>query len=437
MSKVYFFRGDQYSRYDAKRDAADPQYPRAIAGQWAGLETVPIDAALNWGNGRAYFFSGSRYYRYDIKRDRTDGQPRAIADGWRGLTLDRVDACVNWGNGKVWFFRGNQYWQYDHAHDRTDAGYPQPIRAKWDAGFATDIQAALNYGNGKLYFFKDDRYVRYDVKSQSVESGWPKRIQGAWAGLFDSNVRAPVMLGYSGFDRLVYPGDDVMRYLWESTNSTWCGFYLAPSPSQKHTSWMSRFPFLRSMGWGIAPIYVGQQQPEPTPDNSAHNISAAQGSIDGADAVQLAGAAAIPAGSVIYLDIETGNPIQPGLADYYRAWNDAVVARHFRPGVYCSFLQARALKALDDRPAFWTFNINGPLFCPAEGSTLPRTGESRNGRTAQYQTPFPAPEPLLCGVEFAAAWQLAQDAVLLMPAGQTVVGIDFNSCCRPDPSQIP
>lgn len=51
MSKLYFFNGGQYSRYDVKQDAVDPAYPLPVAVNWPGLPASGVDAAVNWGNG--------------------------------------------------------------------------------------------------------------------------------------------------------------------------------------------------------------------------------------------------------------------------------------------------------------------------------------------------------------------------------------------------
>ncbi|MEO5997440.1 MAG: hemopexin repeat-containing protein [Chitinophagaceae bacterium] len=419
MNKLYFFNGTQYSRYDVNDDAADSGYPIPIAGNWPGLPASGIDAAINWGNGKTFFFSGSIYYRFDNKANRVDaGYPRAIAGNWPGLTLDRVDACVNWGNGKAYFFRGSQYWRYDIKADKTDPTYPVAIAASWKGLFPSDIDGAINWGNGKAYFFKGNQYSRYDIKLDAVEIGWPKLISGQWRGLFNSGVRAPVMLGFAGMDSLGYPGDAVMQQLWNETNLTWTGFYLAPAPSQGSTAWMTRLDFLRGIGWGVAPVYVGQQQPEQNSPGS-HNISAPQGTLDAANAILLALSAGYATGSVIYLDIETGGPIQPGLAAYYKSWVQGVITGGFKPGVYCSFLLANQFFALDRRPAFWTFNLS----------------KFANGPTAIYQSTMPSPEPVLSSIENAAVWQLAQNAVL-KTSTQTVRPMDFDSCCVRDPSQI-
>jgi hypothetical protein len=36
--KAYFFKDDQYIRYDVKANKADPGYPKLIKGNWPGIE---------------------------------------------------------------------------------------------------------------------------------------------------------------------------------------------------------------------------------------------------------------------------------------------------------------------------------------------------------------------------------------------------------------
>jgi dienelactone hydrolase len=117
--KVYVFKGGEYIRYDIAAGNADPGYPRPIAGNWGFPQawSPGIDAGINWGDGKVYFFKGDQYLRYDIASERVDpGFPRAIADQWTGFPRawsSGIDAAINWGNGKVYIFRGNQYLRYD------------------------------------------------------------------------------------------------------------------------------------------------------------------------------------------------------------------------------------------------------------------------------------------------------------------------------------
>jgi phosphodiesterase/alkaline phosphatase D-like protein len=90
-SYAYFFRGAEYIRYNIPEDRVDPGYPKPIAGNWPGLaEAFPqgVDSAIDWGNGYVYFFQGNSYVRYrkDPGQEGVEaGYPRAIAGNWPGL----------------------------------------------------------------------------------------------------------------------------------------------------------------------------------------------------------------------------------------------------------------------------------------------------------------------------------------------------------------
>jgi type 1 glutamine amidotransferase len=191
--KAYFFKGSQYSRYDMKADRVDPGYPKPINSEtWPGLPwTDGIDAAVNWGNGKAYFFKGGHYIRYDIRTDRVDpGYPKPInSETWPGLPwTDGIDAAVNWGNGKAYLFKGTQYVRIDIQADRVEQGYPKEIYGpNWQGvPWADGIDAAVNWKNGKAYLFRGNQYVRIDIKADRVDSGYPKPINNeTWPGIPD------------------------------------------------------------------------------------------------------------------------------------------------------------------------------------------------------------------------------------------------------------
>jgi hypothetical protein len=188
--KAYFFKGSQYVRYDVKTDKADPDYPQPIAGHWPGFPPEfesGIDAEVMWNNGKVYFFKGDQYLRYDIASDKVDaGFPQPIVAHWPGLWSDHIDAGVVWPNGKAYFFRGNQYIRYDLATDKADPGYPQAISSHWKGfpkNFASGIDNVVVWNNGKAYFFKGRKLIRYDIATDKVDEG-PVPIVRNWHGLW-------------------------------------------------------------------------------------------------------------------------------------------------------------------------------------------------------------------------------------------------------------
>lgn len=219
------------------------------------------------------------------------------------------------------------------------------------------------------------------------------------------------MTAYAGFDRSDYPGRAVMDWLKANTNLRWCAFYL-PSPSHPDRSWIEA-PAADFAGWGRAPVYVGQQVTGP----GSHNVTAAQGALDGADACKLMGAAGWTAGSRVWLDLENGPPLTDVQRGYVGAWCDAVAAAGFKPGVYCSFLMAAEVKGLRPNASVWAFHVR---------TVSPHEVPALN---------FPTPDPATSGFAGADIWQLDDEAMLLCPlaAGGELV-VDLDSANSADPS---
>jgi Hemopexin len=98
-----------------------------------------IDAGLNGQQqfaGKAYFFRGDEYVRYDWAQDKVDdGYPQPLS-AWHlpGGFASGIDTALNGERqfeGKAYFFRGDQYVRYDWAQDKVDDGYPKPIAGNW------------------------------------------------------------------------------------------------------------------------------------------------------------------------------------------------------------------------------------------------------------------------------------------------------------------
>jgi hypothetical protein len=232
---------------------------------------------------------------------------------------------------------------------------------------------------------------------------------GSGVARVPSNRKENVMAIFLGFDRSEYPGDATMQLLRTQAQIDFTGFYLAPAPSHGNQGWMGKRSFLQGLGFGFAPIYVGQQQSPP----GSLNLTAAQGTIDGQNATQLAQTAGFPASSVLYLDVETGPPAHSAFFDYYHAWVQAVIDNGFSPGVYCSHHLAAGFIGADNRAAAWVFQ-----FSSSGGNFTP---------------PLPRPDPSHSSFNGARVLQYAQNCKLAL-GSQSLSPVDLDSALMADPS---
>jgi hypothetical protein len=222
---------------------------------------------------------------------------------------------------------------------------------------------------------------------------------------------------WAGFDREPYPDPGnkrgIIRWLWENTNLYWCGYYLAPTPDHRDTSWMGKRQFLKDMGWGLAPLYVGQQE-------GSFWLTGKRGETDGKQAALFATNEGFRKGSRIYLDIEIHpRSTSKAMIDYYRAWVLAVIDGGYWPGIYCSPRFADLLVRSNPAPivpAVW-----------AAGRWHSKFGS--------FGHPYPEKNPMHSGYSQAKIWQHAGEADIHGPHGK-LHRYDLNSCYTNDPSNI-
>ena len=214
--KAYFSRGNEYLRCDTESFAPDPGYPKPLAVAWTGLPGTGFEdgvhTALDLGEGFLYLFLGSQYLKIRHSDNTVVQEAREIGEAW-GLGqregrqdfvdtgfAEGVDAAVNWGNGKAYFFRGGTYVQYDIASDTIDVidgEQVRPLDPDWpgfaDAGLAEGIHTGVNWGDGSAYFFLNDFFARYTIGS-GIDEGYPSTIADGWSALaeagFDGGISA-------------------------------------------------------------------------------------------------------------------------------------------------------------------------------------------------------------------------------------------------------
>jgi hypothetical protein len=214
-------------------------------------------------------------------------------------------------------------------------------------------------------------------------------------------------MAYAGFDRADCPDLAIMARLWEETNLVWCGFYLR-APSQSAMTWRGKRASLVALGFGLAPIFVGQQVTGP----GSYIVTPAQGTLDGRQACADMVAEGFPAGSWIYLDLENGPPFGATQSGYVQAWAASVEGGGFRAGVYCSFLFAGRISAILPGARVWVYHVASVAPHPVAGAA------------------FPAPDPAASGFRGAAIWQ-HQDEARLTAYGDLACDLDASLFADP------
>ncbi|AOJ12075.1 glycoside hydrolase domain-containing protein [Burkholderia mayonis] len=221
------------------------------------------------------------------------------------------------------------------------------------------------------------------------------------------------MTFYAGFDTDIFPGQLQLGWLKSNTNLSWCGYYLAPAPNHPDISWMGNRQALIDQGWGLLPIYVGQQ-------SGSNDLTDAQGATDGSQAAQLARAEGFPRDGYLYIDWEDGSALDDDAQAYLSAWAAEIMKCGYQPGVYCSHDLADSMASLmaDLSPSpelrIWAWNVPTVNQQPYLGAL----------------DAFPAVTPAGCGYPGAMAWQHLQNCVLMPGTMQ----VDLSASNLRDPS---
>ncbi len=190
--KVFFFKADEYISFDLNKNRFDWGYPQKISqGKWSDFPpqfAQGIDTGAIWNDGKAFFFKDDEYIRYDLYQNQVElGYPQKLESGnwlgWPDHFYKGIDAAVLWNNGKAYFFKGDEYIRYDIYQEMIDPGYPQKIQESWPElpqKFTSNLNAVIKLNHQQAYFFHEDEYVRYDLVQNCILSSCPQKINDHW-----------------------------------------------------------------------------------------------------------------------------------------------------------------------------------------------------------------------------------------------------------------
>ena len=182
--KTYFFKGDQYWKFDDSKENIAKDFPKNIVSKWGELPS-DLDAVFTWGkNNKTYFFKGAKFWEFDDKRLKiASGYPKLIKDFWKGVP-DNIDSVFTWGkDGKTYFFKGKFYYRFNDKMQKVDRGYPKEIKKRWKNA-PISFNSIFTYGyDNKTYIFRADQYWVIG-KDDEVSGDYPKKINTRFRGLY-------------------------------------------------------------------------------------------------------------------------------------------------------------------------------------------------------------------------------------------------------------
>jgi hypothetical protein len=232
-------------------------------------------------------------------------------------------------------------------------------------------------------------------------------------------------------DGEIYPGidcdwcdPDTMRYLKAKTNLAWCGYYLPVLNDAGYNTagssrpWIGKRQFMRSLGWGLAPIYLGKQLDSKkiaalvaqrlTPDQLEAKLKA-EGEKDGKQAAAAASSEKFPEPTVVYFDIEAkevSKAQRNAFKVYLKSWCENLAKAGYSPGMYIRKEDALEFHKLVGAAFIWSINYNIYHLKPNgkgdHGSYRPLPGSASDPRLR-----FPQKHPKDSDYEQATSWQMA------------------------------
>lgn len=230
--------------------------------------------------------------------------------------------------------------------------------------------------------------------------------------------RASQTAAYVGMDQGVYFGLSLLNYFQAHTNIAWVGGYLdspapfagelAPPPppgAPPHTAvighhrggtppgdWMAGLQEARHAGWGVLPLYWGEQ--DPANAQGPWDLRAVAATNNAQDAIAKSAAANLDPHCVLYIDYENGGPPIAAGVSYLKLWFELVAEAGFRPGLYAHSASTIALRSEWPDLAGWVTN---PWVMATQVLAMPVRGSTAT---------FNARDPAQSGDRDALAWQM-------------------------------
>uniref|UniRef100_A0A667GZ16 Matrix metalloproteinase-21 n=1 Tax=Lynx canadensis TaxID=61383 RepID=A0A667GZ16_LYNCA len=206
---TYFFRNGWYWLYENRNSRTRYGDPIRILSGWRGIPTQNIDAFVHlwtWRRDERYFFKGNQYWRYDSDRDQAyteDEQgrsyPRLISEGFPGIPSPLDTAFYDRRKQLIYFFKESLVFAFDVNRNQVLDSYPMKITEVFPGiepqnhPFRNIDSAYYSYAHNSVFLLKGNAYWKVVNAKDKQHQPWlpsnglfPKQpISGRWFDICD------------------------------------------------------------------------------------------------------------------------------------------------------------------------------------------------------------------------------------------------------------
>nr|XP_020034945.1 matrix metalloproteinase-21 [Castor canadensis] len=206
---TYFFRKSWYWLYENRNNRTRYGDPLQILTGWRGIPTQNLDAFVHiwtWTRDERYFFKGNQYWRYDSDKDQAHTEdeqgrsyPKLISEGFPGIPSPLDTAFYDRRQQLIYFFKESSVFAFDVNRNQVLNSYPLKITEAFPAitpqnhPFSSIDLAYYSYAHNSVFFFKGNAYWKVvSDKDKQQNSRLPsngvfpkKSTSGKWFDICD------------------------------------------------------------------------------------------------------------------------------------------------------------------------------------------------------------------------------------------------------------
>ncbi|XP_003479861.1 matrix metalloproteinase-21 [Cavia porcellus] len=209
---TYFFRNSWYWLYENRNNRTRYGDPIQILTGWHGIPTQNIDAFVHIWTGRRderYFFKGNQYWRYDSDKDQAlleDDQgrsyPRLISERFPGIPCPLDTAFYDRRQQLIYFFKESFVFAFDVNRNQVLNSFPKKLTEAFPAitprnhPFRNIDSAYYSYAHNSIFFFKGNAYWKVVNEKDKQQNSWlpsnglfpKKNISRKWFDVCDVHI---------------------------------------------------------------------------------------------------------------------------------------------------------------------------------------------------------------------------------------------------------